>query len=206
MMWNWSLAALGLGATLVLYDGAAVLKDDPEVLFRLAAAEQVTHFGTSAGYLTAIEDMKVNIGGVFARGPKRLAKKTIKSVMVTGSVSSPANFRFVSDSLGVDVQYVSMSGGTDINGCFALGCPLKPVVIGQLQCLALGADVKVLNGQGEEVTEETGELVCKNALPAMPLFFWNDPNHERYLRAYFDRYPGVWCHGDFAEITKERGK
>lgn len=207
MMWNWSIASLGLRATVVLFDGAAIVNDNPEYLFRLAAMEQVTHFGTSAAYLTALEEMNAAVKSIFFQDGKRPAKQTIDKVMVTGSVSSHANFRFVDDCLGSDVQYVSMSGGTEINGCFALGCPLKPVLLGQLQCLALGADVRVFNQAGESVIAETGELVCCNAMPCMPLHFWDDPKYERYTNAYFDHFgPKVWCHGDFAEITEEKGE
>mmetsp|Transcript_40958 Transcript_40958/g.162174 ORF Transcript_40958/g.162174 Transcript_40958/m.162174 type:complete len:362 (-) Transcript_40958:505-1590(-) len=205
MMWNWSLVALGRGAKLVVFDGAAILPKDPTVLFRLAGLEGVTHFGASAGFLTALEAMGADVAGVFRRGGKQLAKKKIRAVMVTGSVSSLANFRFVKSSLGGTVQYVSMSGGSDINSCFALGCPVKKVIAEQLQCIGLGEDVSVFNELGEDVREETGELVCKNAIPAMPLCFWNDDDFKAYSSAYFQRFPGIWTHGDYAEITKENG-
>ncbi len=197
MMWNWLTSALAVGATLFLFDGNP-FHPSPGILFSLAEKEGVTVFGTSAKYLSALE-----AAGVEPRREFNVAK--IRTILSTGSPLSRESYQFVYRQIKEDVQLSSISGGTDLNGCFALGNPVLPVYEGELQCRGLGMAVEVWNDDGKPVTREKGELVCVRAFPSMPLFFWNDPDGSKYHRAYFDHFPGVWRHGDFAEITEHGG-
>ena len=194
MMWNWLVSALMLGATIVLYDGSPFFEDG-RALWRMAQEEKLTVFGTSAKFVAALEKAGVRPGEEFDLS-------SIKTILSTGSVLAPESFDFVYDAISSDVQLSSISGGTDIIGCFAGGNPLLPVRRGELQSLALGMAVEVYNDAGESVVGENGELVCSNAFPSMPVCFWNDPGNKKYHAAYFERFPGVWAHGDFAEITE----
>lgn len=197
MMWNWMVSVLAIGSTLVLYEGAPTYPDANR-LFQVIDAEQVTVFGTSAKFISAIEKAGV-------KPQKEFALKQLRTILSTGSPLLPANYDFVYEQIKSKVQLSSISGGTDIVSCFALGNPLMPVYRGELQCLGLGMAVAVLNEQGNAVLQTRGELVCTKPFPCMPVAFWNDEANQAYLKAYFSRFPGVWTHGDFAEITKHHG-
>jgi acetoacetyl-CoA synthetase len=197
MMWNWLVSALTLGATIVLYDGSPFYEEG-RTLWRMAEEERLTVFGTSAKFIAALEKT-----GVRPRDEFDLS--SVKTILSTGSVLAPESFDFVYDAISADVQLSSISGGTDIISCFAGGNPLLPVRRGELQCLALGMAVEVYNDDGVSVVGENGELVCSNAFPSMPVCFWNDPGDAKYHAAYFERFPGVWAQGDYAEITANGG-
>ena len=197
MMWNWLASALATGATLVLYDGNP-FHPDPGVLWRMAERERVTVFGTSAKYLSALEKNGYT--------PAREAELgALKCILSTGSPLLPETFEFVYRSIKPDVHLASISGGTDIVSCFALGCPTLPVYRGELQCRGLGMRVEIYNDAGEAVRGERGELVCTAPFPSMPVAFWNDPDGCKYHAAYFERFAGVWRHGDYAELTEHDG-
>jgi acetoacetyl-CoA synthetase len=197
MMWNWLASGLASGVTIVLYDGSP-LHPGPEVLWQMAADEGVTVFGTSPRYLAAIEK-----AGYRPREHHGLG--VLRTVLSTGSPLAPEQYDFVAEAVGTDVQLASISGGTDIVSCFALGNPLLPVYRGELQCLGLGMKVEVWNDDGQPVIEEKGELVCTAPFPSMPVGFWDDPGGARYRAAYFERFPGVWHHGDYALLTARGG-
>jgi acetoacetyl-CoA synthetase len=197
MMWNWLVSALASRATLVLYDGAP-LHPDPGVLWRLAERERINVFGTSAKYLAALEKS----GYAPAEHVDATALRTILS---TGSPLAPASFDFVHRRVKRDVQLASIAGGTDLISCFALGNPLLPVYRGELQCRGLGMKVEIFDERGRSVRGEKGELVCTAPFPSMPVGFWNDPEGRKYRAAYFERFPNVWHHGDYAELTERGG-
>ncbi|NNF40060.1 MAG: AMP-binding protein, partial [Woeseiaceae bacterium] len=164
----------------------------------MAARERVTVFGTSAKYLSALQK-----AGVRPRDEFSLPE--LRAVLSTGSPLAPESFDFVYDAVASDVQLASISGGTDILSCFALGNPLLPVRRGELQCRGLGMAVQIFDESGRPVTGEQGELVCTRPFPSTPVAFWNDADGSRYRAAYFERFPGVWAHGDFAELTDDGG-
>ena len=197
MMWNWLVCSLGTGATLVLFDGNPFYPD-PGALWKLAQDEKITVFGTSAGYITALERTGLKPAKEYDLTP-------LRAVLSTGSPLSVENFQYIYRHVKADIQLASISGGTDINGCFALGNPMAPVYAGELQCRGLGMKVKAFDEDGREVINQQGELVCTAPFPSMPIYFWNDPGNEKYHRAYFDVYPGVWRHGDFVEINDRGG-
>jgi acetoacetyl-CoA synthetase len=197
MMWNWLASALASEATIVLYDGSP-LHPGPEVLWQMAADEGVTIFGTSPRYLAALEKAGY-------RPCERHGLAVLRTLLSTGSPLAPEQFDFVASAISADVQLASISGGTDIVSCFALGNPLLPVYRGELQCRGLGMKVEVWNDAGRPVTEERGELVCTAPFPSMPVGFWDDPDGARYRAAYFERFPGVWHHGDYAMLTSRGG-
>ncbi len=196
MMWNWLVTGLASGATLILYDGSPFF-DDGDVLWQLAEDEKITVFGTGAKYISALEKAGV-------RPKDKFALPNLRAVLSTGSPLAPESFDFVYDAIAEDIQLSSISGGTDIISCFAAGNPILPVRRGELQCLALGMAVEIYDEDGNSVINENGELVCTKAFPSMPVGFWNDPDNAKYHAAYFDRFPGVWAHGDYAEITDGR--
>jgi acetoacetyl-CoA synthetase len=196
-MWNWLVSALASGATLVLYDGAP-LSPDPGVLWRLAEHERITVFGTSAKYLSALEKSGY-------RPRDHHALRELRTVLSTGSPLAPSSFDYVYAHVKEDVQLSSIAGGTDIVSCFALGNPLLPVRRGELQCRGLGMRVEIYSPEGRPVREQQGELVCTAPFPSMPIGFWNDPGGRKYRAAYFERFPNVWHHGDFAELTANDG-
>ncbi|MEA2094684.1 MAG: acetoacetate--CoA ligase [Pseudomonadota bacterium] len=197
MMWNWLVSSLASGATVLLYDGSP-FHPGPQRLLDIAEQEGMTVFGTSAKYLAALEKV-----GVRPRTSHRLA--ALRTILSTGSPLLPALYDYVYRDVSPDVQLSSISGGTDIISCFALGNPVLPVYRGELQSRGLGMKVEVFDENGHPVINRKGELVCTRPFPSMPVGFWNDPGQEKYRRAYFDRFPGVWAHGDYAEITAHDG-
>ena len=197
MMWNWMVSALAQGTTIVLFDGSPS-HPSLETLWRLVDTLGVTHFGTSARFLHACK--------AAALEPRHLAPmSTLRTIFSTGSPLSAAGFSWVYGAVAADVHLASISGGTDIVGCFMLGVPTEPVYAGQIQAPGLAVDLAALDESGQPVLGRPGELVCRQPLPSMPLRFWNDEADERYQDAYFRKYPGVWHHGDLIEITPERG-
>jgi acetoacetyl-CoA synthetase len=197
MMWNWQVSALATGATLVTYDGSP-FHPAGNRLFDLAQAEAVTVFGTSAKYIDAVKKAELE--------PARTHDlSALRAILSTGSPLVPESFDFVYRSIKSDLHLASISGGTDIMGCFALGNPIAPVWRGELQTRGLGMAVEVWNERGEAVVGEPGELVCVKPFPSMPVAFWNDPDGSRYRAAYFERFPGVWTHGDHVELTAHDG-
>ncbi|MGJ5814300.1 acetoacetate--CoA ligase [Paludibaculum fermentans] len=197
MMWNWLVSALATGACIVLYDGSPVYPRQ-DVLWDMAAASRVTIFGTSAKYL-----MLMQKAGSSPRTTHDLL--ALRTVLSTGSPLPFESWEYIYSHIHPDIQVSSISGGTDIVSCFALGNPVGPVYRGEIQVRGLGMHVEVFNQQGQPVVGEKGELVCHPPFPSMPLYFWNDPGESKYRAAYFERFPGVWCHGDWAEITPRGG-
>ncbi len=197
MMWNWIVSALALGATLVLFDGSP-FHPDPGVLWRIAERERLAVFGTSAKYLSALEKAGY-------RPAENVRLPRLASLLSTGSPLAPSSFDFVYEHVKEDLQLSSIAGGTDIIGCFISGNPMLPVLRGELQCAALGLAVDVFDDRGRPVRGQKGELVCTAPFPSMPVSFWNDPGDAMYRAAYFERFPGVWCHGDYVEMTPSGG-
>jgi len=197
MMWNWLVSALAAQATVVLFDGSPFHPDEG-VLWRLASEERVALFGTSPKYLGALEKSGY-------RPADQVDLAQLRTVLSTGSPLAHEQFDFVRDAIGADIQLASISGGTDIVSCFALGNPTLPVYRGELQCRGLGMRVEVFDDDGWPLQGQQGELVCTAPFPSMPVGFWNDPDGSRYHAAYFERYPNVWCHGDFAVLTARGG-
>ena len=197
MMWNWLVSSLALGARVFLYDGSPFYPD-PSAMWQMAQDEKITIFGTSAKYLAALEKAGVK--------PKQSYDLTsLKAVLSTGSPLSAESFEFVYRDIKNDLCLSSISGGTDIISCFALGNPMGPVYASELQCRGLGMKVEAYDEQGNPVTGHNGELLCTLSAPSMPIYFWNDPDNTKYSEAYFDVYPGVWLHGDYIEITEHGG-
>ena len=197
MMWNWLVSALAARATVLLYDGSPFI-DGGRILFDYAEAERMTVFGTSAKYIDAIAKV-----GLEPRKTHDLG--ALKTLLSTGSPLSPEGFDYVYRAIKRDLQLASISGGTDIISCFALGNPIGPVWRGELQCRALGMKVEVFDDDGRPLRGEKGELVCTAPFPSMPVGFWNDPDGAKYRAAYFEKYPGAWCHGDYVELTPHDG-
>ena len=197
MMWNWLVSGLASGATLLLYDGSPFVGRG-NILFDYAEAESMTHFGTSAKFIDAIA--KINLAPAKTHKLDRL-----RAIFSTGSPLVPEAFNYVYDNIKRDVQLASISGGTDIISCFVLGNPVGPVWRGEIQCRGLGMAVEVFDEAGRPVRRTKGELVCLKPFPSMPVGFWNDPDGRKYRAAYFEKYPGIWCHGDFIEETAHGG-
>ena len=197
MMWNWLASALAVGSTLVLFDGNP-FHPDPSALWKMAEEEHVTVFGTSAKYISSMQK-----AGLAPRHDRNLT--ALRAILSTGSPLLPDGFDYVYESIKPEVELASISGGTDIVSCFALGCPILPVYRGELQCRGLGMAVEIFNEAGRPVRGQQGELVCTRPFPAMPVSFWNDPERRKYRAAYFERFPGIWHHGDFAELTEHDG-
>jgi acetoacetyl-CoA synthetase len=197
MMWNWLVSVLAVGATAVLYDGSPTYPD-ARVLWRIAESEKLAVFGTSARYLAAIEKEGVKPGAEF-----RL--DALRAILSTGSPLAPEGFEYVYRDIKADVQLSSISGGTDIVSCFVLGSPVLPVYRGEIQCRGLGMRVEIFDEDGHPIVGQPGELVCTAPFPSMPVGFWNDPDGSRYRAAYFERFPNVWCHGDYAALTAHDG-
>ena len=197
MMWNWLASGLACGAALLLYDGSP---SHPEIaaLFEWAARERAAVFGTSAKFIDAVAK-----SGVSPRARCDLSR--VRAILSTGSPLSPEGFDFASEHIVPHAQLASISGGTDIVSCFVLGCPVAPVWRGEIQMPGLGMAVDVFDDAGRPLPSGKGELVCTRPFPSMPTGFWNDPDGARYRNAYFARFPGVWCHGDYAEWTPHGG-
>ncbi|HXZ91273.1 MAG TPA: acetoacetate--CoA ligase [Burkholderiales bacterium] len=197
MMWNWLVSGLAAGATLLLYDGSPFIAR-AKILFDFADAERMTHFGTSAKFIDAIAKV-----GLKPRVTHRL--DTLRAILSTGSPLLPEGFDYVYASVKEDLCLSSISGGTDIVSCFVLGNPMLPVWRGEIQCKGLGLAVEVFDENGKTVVGEKGELVCTRPFPAMPIGFWNDADGAKYRAAYFEKYPNVWRHGDWCELTAHGG-
>ena len=198
MMWNWLASGMAAGATLLLFDGSPFVSRG-RVLWEFADAERMTHFGTSAKYIDALR--KVALVPV-----KDYALKDLRTMFSTGSPLSPESFDYVYEAIKHDICLSSISGGTDIVSCFVLGNPTLPVWRGEIQCRGLGMAVDAFSEDGHPVERgERGELVCTKPFPSMPIGFWNDPDGSKYRAAYFERFPGVWWHGDYVEITEHHG-
>ena len=198
MMWNWLVTALASEATLLLYDGSP-FHPNGQVLFDFADDEGMTLFGTSAKFIDA-----VNKAGLSPIDTHRLA--SVRTMTSTGSPLAPESFTFVYEHIKRDIHLASISGGTDIVSCFVGGVPIAPVWRGEIQARALGMKVEVFDDDGHSLGPgEKGELVCTLPFPSMPVSFWNDPDGRKYHAAYFDKYPGVWRHGDYAALTEHGG-
>jgi len=197
MMWNWLVSGLSVGSTIVLFDGNPFYPKNTHLL-DIANRENISIFGTSAKFIDSIE--KNNII------PSKIGDfKKLKAILSTGSPLLGSNFDFIYSKWKRNVQLSSISGGTDIISCFALGNPMLPVYKNELQCIGLGMDVKSYNELGESVFGEKGELVCRKPFPSMPICFWNDTEGELYQKAYFSKHNGVWSHGDYISINKRGG-
>jgi acetoacetyl-CoA synthetase len=197
MMWNWLVSCLALGSTIVLYDGAPLIRRRP-ILWDLAVEERLTVFGTSAKWLALAEKEGLRPIETHDLG-------ALRAILSTGSPLAPHSFDYVYTRVKRDVRLSSISGGTDIISCFAGGNPIGPVWRGELQGLALGMRVEIFDENGRALVGEPGELVCTAPFPSMPVAFWNDPDGAKYRAAYFEKYPNVWRHGDWAEITEHNG-
>lgn len=197
MMWNWLVSGLASDATLLLYDGSPFAAGG-NVLWDYAQAEHCTHFGTSAKYLDAAAKMGL-------KPAQTHDLSALRAIFSTGSPLVAEGFDYVYRDIKADLNLASISGGTDIVSCFALGCANLPVYRGELQCRGLGMAVDIFNEQGQPIRQEKGELVCTKPFPSMPVAFWNDPTGEKYRSAYFGRFANIWCHGDFAELTEHDG-
>jgi len=197
MMWNWVASSLFVGSKLCIYDGNPFYPE-PEFLWKWIDREKIHVFGTSAKYILSLQQEKVV--------PKSSYKlDSLRMILSTGSPLPVSGFDYLYESVKSNVHIASISGGTDLNGCFALGNPDLPVHKGELQCRGLGMAVAIYNEFGQSVLKEKGELVCEKPFPSMPLCFWKDTAGEKYREAYFSRFPQVWCHGDYAEITEHEG-
>ncbi len=197
MMWNWLVSGLASDATLLLYDGSPFVGRG-NILFDYAVAEGMTHFGTSAKFIDACAKIGLKPGATHDLS-------SLRAMFSTGSPLAPDSFDYVYQSIKADLQLASISGGTDIVSCFVLGNPLGPVWRGEIQCAGLGMAVDVFDDAAKPIAGEKGELVCTRPFPSMPVRFWNDADGAKYRAAYFERFPGVWCHGDFAEKTAHGG-
>jgi len=197
MMWNWLVSGLAAGATLLLYDGSP-FHPDGNALFDFAMAERCTFFGTSAKFIDACAKAGLKPSATHDLGP-------LRTIASTGSPLVPEGFDYVYANIKPDVCLSSISGGTDIVSCFVLGDPTGPVWRGEIQARGLGLKVEVWNEEGRPVVGKKGELVCTAPFPCMPVQFWNDPDGKKYFNAYFARYPNVWCHGDYVELTEHGG-
>lgn len=197
MMWNWLVSSLAVGATLLLFDGSPFYPD-AGTLFKLAWDEKMSVFGTSAKYLAAVEKAGVKPG-------REYDLSNLRAVLSTGSPLSIESFAFVYGEIKQDLCLSSISGGTDIISCFALGNPIGPVYAGELQCRGLGMKVEAFDLNGKPTLNVKGELVCTAPFPSQPIGFWNDPEQKKYKGAYFDVYDNVWRHGDYIEINEKTG-
>ena len=197
MVWNWLVAGLLLGATVVLHDGSP-RHPEPDAQFEVVARAGCTIHGTSAGYLTACAKAGLRPGDRHDLG-------RLRAIGSTGSPLPPETFHWIADAVGPHVWPISTSGGTDVCSAFVSGCPAQPVRAGEIQCRCLGAAVEVFDDDGRSVVGQVGELVITEPLPSMPVRFWNDADGERYRSSYFEDFPGVWRHGDWASLTDEGG-
>lgn len=197
MMWNWVVSSLAVGSTLVLFDGNPFYPA-PDALLQMADELDITIFGTSAKYIASLQE-----AGVV---PKEISDfPKLKLITSTGSPLTDESFEYVYESWKKDVQLSSIAGGTDIVSCFMLGNPILPVHRGEIQCAGLGMDIDCLDENRQSVRNQKGELVCKTAFPSMPVYFWNDPDNEKYHKAYFEVYNNIWHHGDYISISNHGG-
>jgi acetoacetyl-CoA synthetase len=193
MMWNWLVSSLALGGTLILYDGSP-FAPTPDVLFNIAEKENIRIFGAGAKYYSACEKAQV----------KPIASHNLQSLetlLSTGSPLAHESFDYLYRDVKADICVSSISGGTDIISCFALGNPTLPVYRGELQCIGLGLEVSFCDSEGKDLLGDKGELICRSPFPSMPIGFWNDPDQAKFHGAYFDTYPNIWAHGDYGEIV-----
>jgi len=197
MMWNWLLSSLGAGATIVLYDGNPNYPD-AGAMWKLAQDEKINIFGLSASYVHYLRSEGIRPG-------KDYDLSSLKQISQTGSPLSAEGFEYIYREIKEDLHFNSIAGGTDINGCFAIGSPIKPVHAGELQSPGLAMKVKAYDEKGKPIWDQQGELVCEAPAPCMPLYFWNDPNGEKYRSAYFETYPNVWRHGDYIVMHSDTG-
>ncbi len=197
MMWNWLVSSLAVGATIVLYDGSP-LYPDSGAMWKMAQDLGINVFGTSAKFIDTC-----NAASLMPNQDYDLSQ--LRAILSTGSPLVEENFDYVYHAIKNDVLLSSISGGTDLISCFALGNPTLPVVRGELQCRGLGMDVRSYDQHGRSVTNKKGELVCTKAFPSMPIHFWNDPDGSKYQKAYFETFPGIWHHGDYIEINDHGG-
>lgn len=197
MMWNWLTCSLSVGATIILFDGNP-FHPQADALWKMAEEEKVTVFGTSAGYIEALKNAGV-------KPKEQFDLSSLKAVLSTGSPLSDENFEFVYAHVKEDLLLASISGGSDLNGCFALGNPMGAVYTGELQCRGLGMKVYAYDDDGKPVVDQQAELVCCAPFPSMPIYFWGDTDGSKYHSAYYDQYPGIWAHGDFIQVTSRGG-
>jgi len=197
MMWNWLASVLASGATLLLYEGAPFYPDG-NALFDFADETGMTHFGTSAKFIDALKKSGL-------KPAENHSLETLRAMLSTGSPLAPESFDFVYQHIKSDICLSSITGGTDIISCFALGNPALPVYRGEIQCIGLGMDVAAFDDDGNAVMGAKGELVCRTPFPSMPVGFWNDPDGSKYQAAYFEKFPDVWCHGDYVALTSNGG-
>ncbi len=197
MMWNWLLSSLAVGATIVLYDGNPNYPD-AGAMWKLIQDERITIFGCSASYLHFLK--KENLSPA-----QNYDLSSLREISQTGSPLSTEGFEYVYRDIKQDLHFNSISGGTDINGCFAAGSPILPVYAGELQSAVLGMKIKAYDETGKPIFDEQGELVCEAPSPSMPLYFWKDPDGSKYYSAYFDVYPGIWRHGDYVLFHSDTG-
>jgi len=197
MMWNWLVSSLASKASIVLFEGFPMYKRN-DLLIRIADKEKITLFGVSAKYIDALR--KLNFSAL-----KKYKLNKLKIICSTGSPLSKDCFNYVYEKIKKNVHLSSISGGTDIVSCFILGNIYSPVICGEIQNNGLGMDVDIFDDHGKPVINKKGELVCKNPFPSMPTKFWNDLNNIKFKNAYFNKFEGVWHHGDYAEIKKSGG-
>jgi acetoacetyl-CoA synthetase len=197
MMWNWLQSSLGVGATIVLYDGNPNYPDG-EAMWKMAEEEKITIFGLSATYINFLKSEGIKPG-------KKYDLSSLREISQTGSALSPEGFEYVYQEIKQDLHFNSISGGTDINGCFAIGSPIQPVYAGELQGPGLAMKIKAYDEFGKPVWDKQGELVCEAPAPSMPIYFWNDPDGSKYRSAYFEYYPNVWRHGDYIVMHSDTG-
>lgn len=197
MMWNWLVTGLASGATLLLYDGSPFYPDE-KAMFNFADDKSMNIFGTSAKFIDAVKKT-----GWRPRDTHDLS--SVRTMLSTGSTLAAESFDFVYEAIKEDIHLASVSGGTDLCGCFVAGNPLGPVHRGEIQARGIGMDVAVFDDDGKELPHGKGELVCRNTFPSIPIKFWNDEGDQKFHEAYFDRFKNIWCHGDFAEFTENGG-
>ena len=190
-MWNWLISALASRASIVLFDGFPMFKKN-DLLFRIADKEKITLFGVSAKYIDTLNKFRVNIKSKFKL-------KKLRTICSTGSPLSGDSFDYVYKKIKSNVHLASISGGTDIISCFVLGNVYEPVIKGEIQNSGLGMKVDVFNDKGKSIKNKKGELVCRNSFPTVPIKFWNDKKNIKFKSAYFNKFKGIWHHGDFAK-------
>ena len=197
MMWNWLISVLASKASIVLFDGFPMFKNE-DLLLRIANKEKITLFGVSAKYIDTLRKTKKNYKKIY-----KFSK--LRTICSTGSPLSEDSFNYVYKNIKTNLHLASISGGTDIVSCFVLGNLYQSVYSGEIQGKGLGMDVRVFNEKGKSILNQKGELVCVNPFPSIPLKFWNDPKDKKFKKAYFNKYKNIWHHGDYAKITNNKG-